>query len=84
MLCHRLGDPDIRLDLLSGKNQDMTLENMSKFVEVKENGKALCHTSPGTPAHICTLREHIPLQQEGVSQGGPCTSPQGASDEGQG
>ena len=36
MLCHGLGDPDITLDLLDGKNQDMTVEQVFKFVEAKE------------------------------------------------
>ena len=39
VLCRGLGDPDIRLDLLSDKNQDMTLEQVFKFVEAKEAGK---------------------------------------------
>ena len=39
MLCCGLSDPDIELDLLSDKSQDMTLEQVFKFVEAKEAGK---------------------------------------------
>jgi hypothetical protein len=34
-----IADPDIQLDLLSDKNQDMTLEDVLQFVEAKEAGK---------------------------------------------
>ena len=39
VLCHRLDDPEIQLDLLGDKNQDMTLEQVFLFVEAKEAGK---------------------------------------------
>ena len=39
VLCRGLNDPDIQLDLLSDKNQDMTLEQVFKFVEAKEAGR---------------------------------------------
>ena len=39
VLCCGLNNPDIQLDLLSDKNQDMTLEQVFKFVEAKEAGK---------------------------------------------
>ena len=39
VLCRGLNDSDIQLDLLSDKNQDMTLEQVFKFVEAKEAGK---------------------------------------------
>jgi hypothetical protein len=32
-------DPDIQLDLLGDKNQNMTLEEVFQFVEAKEAGK---------------------------------------------
>ena len=84
MLCRGLGDQNIRLDLLSDKNQDMTLEQVFKFIEAKEIGKCSATHLLATIPHRCTLKEHIPLWQEGVSQRGPCTSPQGASNQGQG
>ncbi|CAG2222071.1 unnamed protein product [Mytilus edulis] len=39
VLTRGLSDPDIQLDLLGDKNQDMTLEQVFKFVEAKEAGK---------------------------------------------
>jgi len=39
VLCRELNDSDIQLDLLSDKNQDMTLEQVFRFVEAKEAGK---------------------------------------------
>ena len=39
VLCRGLSDPDIQLDVSSDKNQDMTLEQVFKFVEAKEAGK---------------------------------------------
>ena len=39
VLTRGLGDPDIQLDLFGDKNQDMTFEQVFKFVEVKEAGK---------------------------------------------
>ena len=38
-LTRGISDPDIQLDLLSDRNQDMTLEEAFKFVEAKEAGK---------------------------------------------
>ena len=38
-LCRGLEDTEIQMDLLSDKNQDMTLEETLKFVEAKEAGK---------------------------------------------
>ena len=39
MLCLGLEDSEIQLDLLGDKNQDMTLEEMLRFIEAKEAGK---------------------------------------------
>ena len=39
MLCRGLEDSEIQMDLLGGKNQDMTLEQVLRFVEAKEAGK---------------------------------------------
>ena len=39
VLCRGMEDPEIQLDLLGDKNQDMTLEQMLKFIEAKEAGK---------------------------------------------
>ncbi len=39
VLARGICDHDIRLDLLGDSNQDMTLEEVSRFVEVKEAGK---------------------------------------------
>ena len=39
VLCRGLEDPEIQLELLGDKNQDMTLEQILKFVEAKEAGK---------------------------------------------
>ena len=53
----------MRLDLLSDKNQDMTLEQVFKFIEAKKVGK--CSTTPpSTTAQRCTLKEHIPLRRQ--------------------
>ena len=39
VLCRGIVDGDIQLDLLSDKNQDMSLEEATQFVEAKESGK---------------------------------------------
>ena len=39
VLTRGLSDPDIQLDLLGDKNQDITLEQVFKFIEAKEAGK---------------------------------------------
>ena len=39
VLCRGLEDSEIQMDLLGGKNQDMTLEQTLRFVEAKEAGK---------------------------------------------
>ena len=39
VLTRGISDPDIQLDLLSSKNQEMTLEEVFRFVEAKEAGK---------------------------------------------
>ena len=39
VLCRGLEDSEIQMDLLGDKNQDMTLEQVLKFVEAKEAGK---------------------------------------------
>ena len=39
VLTRGLSDPEIQLDLLGDKNQDMTLEQVFQFIEAKESGK---------------------------------------------
>ena len=39
VLCRGLDDPEIQLDLLGDKNQNMTLEQVFQFIEAKESGK---------------------------------------------
>ena len=39
VLCRGLQDSDIQLDLLGHTNQDMTLEEIFRFIEAKEAGK---------------------------------------------
>lgn len=39
VLCRGLEDSEIQMDLLGDKNQDMTLEEVLRFVEAKEAGK---------------------------------------------
>ena len=39
VLCRGLEDSEIQLELLGDKNQDMTLEQILRFVEAKEAGK---------------------------------------------
>ena len=39
VLTKGIADPKIQLDILGDKNQDMTLEEVFKFVEAKESGK---------------------------------------------
>ena len=39
VLIRGIADPDIQLDLLGSRNQDMSLEEIFKFVEAKEAGK---------------------------------------------
>ena len=39
VLCRGLGDSEIQMDLLGNKNQDMSLEEVLRFVEAKETGK---------------------------------------------
>lgn len=39
ILCRGLDDPEIQLDLLGDKNQNMTLEQVFQSVEAKESGK---------------------------------------------
>ena len=38
-LAHGISDHEIQLDLLGDAKQDMTLEQMLKFIESKESGK---------------------------------------------
>ena len=39
VLCRGLADNEIQMDLLGDSNQDMTLEQVLRFVEAKEAGK---------------------------------------------
>ena len=39
VVCRGLEDSEIQLNLLGDKNQDMTLEQMLRFIEAKEAGK---------------------------------------------
>ena len=39
VLARDISDPEIQLDLLGDKNQDMTLEEVTQFVEAKDSGK---------------------------------------------
>ncbi len=39
VLCRGLKDSEIQLDILGDKNQDMTFEQMLRFIEAKEAGK---------------------------------------------
>ena len=39
ILTRRIADPEIQLDLLGDRNQNMTLEWFFQFVETKESGK---------------------------------------------
>ena len=39
VLCRGLEDPEIQLELLGDKNQDMTLEQILRFIEAKDAGK---------------------------------------------
>ena len=39
VLCRGLKDTEIQMDLLGDKNQDMTMEQVLRFVEAKEAGK---------------------------------------------
>ena len=41
VLCRGLEDSEIQMDLLGDKNQDMTLEQVLRFVEPKEAGRRL-------------------------------------------
>ena len=49
VLIRGVADPEIRLDLLQDKNQDMVLEEVFKFIEAKEAGKR-----SASQASICT------------------------------
>ena len=83
-LCCGLGDPDITLDLLSDKNQEMTLEQVFKFVEAKKVGK---HSA----THLLALQCTDALSESTTSLAGGSQSrrvmhltPQGAGNQGQG
>ena len=39
VLCRGLEDSDIQVDLLGDRNQEMTMEQVIKFIEAKEAGK---------------------------------------------
>jgi hypothetical protein len=39
ILAWGISDPETQLDLLGDKNQDMTLEEVTQFVEAKNSGK---------------------------------------------
>ena len=41
VLCRGLEDVETQMDLLGDRNQDMTLEQVFRFVEAKEAGKRL-------------------------------------------
>ena len=64
ILCRGLGDPDIRLDLLSDKNQDMTLEQVFKFVDAKEARKRSA-THLLVPQHTDALSKSTYLSGKG-------------------
>ena len=40
VLCRGLEDNDIQVDLLGDRNQEMTLEQVLKFIEAKKAGKS--------------------------------------------
>ena len=63
VLCRGLEDSEIQLELLGYKNQDMTLEQILRFVEAKEAGKRSAHgyschmqPMPSPAAHISGKR----------------------------
>lgn len=45
ILCRGLEDTEIQMDLLGDRNQDMTLEQILRFVEAKEAGRSQCPIS---------------------------------------
>ena len=51
VLCRGLEDAEIQIDLLGDNNQDMTWEQVLKFVEAKEAGKHI------TPSHLFTRQD---------------------------
>ena len=67
VLARGIADQEIQLDLLSDSNQDRSLEEMFKFVEIKETGKmsashinnpALSHTIPNNVNATSTYRQN--------------------------
>ena len=52
------------MDLLGNKNQDMTLEEVLRFVEAKEAGKR----SAANPCNRCSRRQLLPTPEEGRSE----------------
>ena len=72
VLSRGLSDPEIQLDLLGDKNQDMTLEQVVRFVEAKEAGKH----APLDPARYRRTHEQcIQAPQEGSTERTPTKGP---------
>ena len=70
MLCHKLGDLDIKLDLLSNKNQDMTVEQVFKFVEAKEEGKhSVIHLLAPQRTDALSKSTYFSCRRESVKEG---------------
>ena len=79
-LIRGVADPDIQLDLLSHKNQDMSLEDVLQFVEAKEAGKRSAsrlldtHTTDATSDMVNATsssyqrnkRLHVKVDQKGL------------------
>lgn len=74
ILSRGIGDPDIQLDVLGDKNQDMSLEEVFQFIEAKEAGKRsasrLLNTYSVEAAHSSYQRTKHPLDED---KKGPCS-----------
>ncbi|CAE1306768.1 unnamed protein product [Acanthosepion pharaonis] len=74
VLSRGIADPDIQLDLLGDKNQDMSLEKIFQFIEAKEAGKRsasrLLNTFSVEAARSSYQRTKHPLDED---KQGPCS-----------
>ena len=72
-LVHGLGDAEIRLDIMGEPKQDMSLEDVLKYIEAKESGKRsaarlLDHHHTGNPAAATVTTSSYKRQERGRPQ----------------
>ena len=71
LVTRNISDSEVQLDLLGDSNQNMTLEEVLKFIEAKETGKCsasrLLHTQNVDAAHSPTVRTNPALSNPNLN-----------------